>query len=210
MKRTLLTATTAIAFAAMPATAQLVGGDAGVTTDTDIATDIGETAAETGTQVRSDIRTGVENNADAAAEWESDADVNAGVNANARVDGNYENEQDTAAGARLDTRTDVNTGATLNRGADTGASLAGEANTGLDARAVQQSAEGGAYTESRADATAQYRDRTTMANGDVSARVDSLDTEELNAYAAGQVRKATGDASVGASSSLETEAETRY
>lgn len=208
MKRALLTATAAVAFAATPATAQLVGGEAGVTNDTDITTDIGETAAEARADVRSDVQADVESTADAASDWDTDTDVNAGVDTEAGVGGNYyENEQEASAGAELDTGAEVTTDARMpeNRTAGTAASLAGDADADVNA-----TGEGGPYTESREDASARYGNLNTMADGEISAKVDSLDTEGLNAYAVGQIKKATGGTAVEASSSLETEAETRY
>jgi hypothetical protein len=56
MKRTLLSATTALAFAFAPAAAQVVGGEAEVDTDTNIETDFANDGAETRTGVSTDIK----------------------------------------------------------------------------------------------------------------------------------------------------------
>ncbi len=56
MKRTLLSATTALAFAMIPAAAQVVGGEAEIDTDTNIETDFANDGAETRTGVSADIK----------------------------------------------------------------------------------------------------------------------------------------------------------
>lgn len=56
MKRTLLIATTALAFAMTPAAAQVVGGEAEIDTDTNIDTDFADDGAETRTGVSTDIK----------------------------------------------------------------------------------------------------------------------------------------------------------
>jgi len=59
MNKVLMTAAAALAFAAAPATAQLVGGEAEVSADTEIDTDFANTGAETRTGVARDVKAGV-------------------------------------------------------------------------------------------------------------------------------------------------------
>ncbi|WP_300391705.1 hypothetical protein [Henriciella sp.] len=71
MKRALMTATAALAFAATPAFAQVVGGEAEVDTDTQIETDFANDGAQTRTGVSTDVKIDPDNE---MADWAEDAE----------------------------------------------------------------------------------------------------------------------------------------
>lgn len=71
MKRALMTATAAIALAATPAAAQVVGGENEVATDTQVETEFADDGAETRTGVSSDVKVDPDNE---MADWDEDAE----------------------------------------------------------------------------------------------------------------------------------------
>ena len=145
MKRTLLIGTAALALAATPAVAQVVDGEAGVTTDTDITTDVPETAMETGTDVTTEVETGVKDTTgDMAAETRMDSEVETEAGMGGDV---YESEKDAAAGA------DMDTGAEVDIDVDTPNVETPDAEAGADVDAeADEGGQGGVYYEDEAAA----------------------------------------------------------
>lgn len=73
MNKVLMTAAAALVFAATPATAQLAGGEAEVSTDTEIDTDFANSGAETRTGVSRDVKTGLDERREGQRDWREDA-----------------------------------------------------------------------------------------------------------------------------------------
>ena len=69
MKRALMTSTAALALAATPVAAQVVGGEGEVDTDTRVETDFADDGAETRTGVSSDVKVDPDNE---MADWSED------------------------------------------------------------------------------------------------------------------------------------------
>ena len=188
MKRTILTATAAIALMTAPAVAQIVDGDVGVTTDTEITTDVPETAVETGSDITTSVRTEADtmkdhgqhmkDHAEHKADWAKDqsAEVDVDTEAETGVGGEfYENEADAAADADLGAEVEVET-----RSETYGDYVADEMPEGTEVEIetdLGADGEGGVYYENEASASA---DADLNSGADVEVETPAYGAPSVN------------------------------
>ncbi|WP_084420718.1 hypothetical protein [Henriciella litoralis] len=147
MKRTLLTATAAVALMASAATAQVVNDDIQAKTEAEVAIDLPDTAVETGNSAMTDLE--AETPTDTTPSWDGDAELETDGNVETGIGGEYyENEAEAEADADWSADADVDvTTPDIATEDDVESELGTEMETESDG-------EGGLYYESEEDAEA--------------------------------------------------------
>lgn len=181
MKRTLMTATAALALAATPAVAQVIGGEAGLGTDTQVGTDVTELDAKTKSDIDTDVKVETPDVETPDVETDGELDSEAGVGGEF-----YENEAAASTASELESETEIETPDVETPDAEIGVDGEAEAGAEID------DGQGGPYASDRADATARYGELEGEADAgiDASAAPEGAQTSELNAYVKGQIEKA--------------------
>lgn len=190
MKRTLLTATAAMALAMSPAVAQVVGGNVGVETETELNTGL-DTTTQSSTDLQSDIEVETPDVDTPDVETEGEVEAEQGVGGEF-----YENEASAATGADLESETEIETPDVETPDVDV------EVGVESDGEATLEDGQGGPIALDRDDAADRYGALEGEADAAAKVVTDGADTPELNEYEKEQIEKAGPEA--------EAHAETMY
>ena len=178
MKRTLLTATAALALMATPAIAQAPSTDVTADTEADVAlnTPDVEIEGETGADIDADTPTST------TPSWDGDAELDTQTELDDGVGGEYyESEEDAIADSDLNTGTDVEV---ETPGADVGAETDTELDVETKSDLNEEYGQGGTYYESKEAAEADsdlYSDDVDALNEDKDVQME-LETETEAEY----------------------------
>ena len=196
MKRTLMTATAALALAVTPAVGQVLGGETGLGTDTQADTDVTGLDAKTKSEIGTDVKIDTPDVETPDVETDGELDSEAGVGGEF-----YENEAAASTASDLESEAGIDTPDAETPGVEIGVDAETEAGAEIG------DGQGGPYASDRADATARYGDLEGAADAgiDASAAKEGAQTSELNAYVKGQIEKAGPEAEAHMDSAAEAD-----
>lgn len=207
MKRTLLTATAAIALLATPAIAQGADADVNAQTEAEITTDVPDVQIEGETEMDTTLDTETPSATTPSWDGDSELDTQPGMD-DGMTDDLYDNEDDTITGSDLDTGADVEIDTpSVDADTETGAELDVETKTEMN----EESAQGGTYYEDKEAAEADsdlYSDEIDVLNAEKDVEMNA--ETDVEAEASTEAETTPEDGMGGPEAADRDDAATRY
>ena len=207
MKRTLLTATAAIALLATPAIAQGADADVNAQTEAEITTDVPDVQIEGETEMDTTLDTETPSATTPSWDGDSELDTQLGMD-DGMTDDIYDNEDDTITGSDLDTGADVEIETpSVNAETDTDTELDVETKTEMN----EEYGQGGTYYEDKDAAEAD----SDLYSDEIDALNDEKDVEmnaetDVEAEASTDAETTPEDGMGGPEAADRDDAATRY